>query len=395
MARVLILDDQAVDRRLLVTLAQHAGHEVLEADSGPEALTTIRAAPVDLVVTDVLMPEMDGYAFVRRLRADEGAHQPRVIFYTATYLVDEARALAEACGVSDLLIKPAEPEVILATIERVLEEGPSGAAVSDAEFDQAHLRVVNQKLFEKVGQLEALTLERRRLLADVVTAQEAERRRIAAEIHDDSIQVMAAAGLRLDLLGRRLGDEQDREAVKKLGDAVGRAVGRLRRLMFELRPHSLDAGDLPAAIRAYLTESDADENALAWHVDDRLGTPVGEQNAVILYRIAQEALRNARKHARASAVHVVLQRSQRGVRLTVRDDGGGCDVERALSYRPGHLGLVAMRERAEIAGGWLRFESVEGAGTSVTAWLPEDHDPPGEHDALERHEAASSIAGGA
>jgi signal transduction histidine kinase len=387
MARIVILDDNAVDRRLLVNLAEHAGHEALETGSGLEALTAIRAAPVDLVVTDVLMPEMDGYAFVRRLRADEHAHQPRVIFYTATYLLDEARTLAEACGVSDLLVKPAEPEAILAAIDRVLEEPPHGKAVSDAEFDRTHLRVVNEKLFEKVSQLEALTLERRRLLADVVGAQEAERRRIAAEIHDDSIQVMAAAGLRLDLLGRRLADGEDREAMQKLGDAVGQAVGRLRRLTFELRPQSLDTGQLPAAIAAYLTESQIGENGPLWHVDDRLETPVGEQNAVIFYRIAQEALRNARKHAGASALQVMLERTRSGVQLTVRDDGGGCDVGRALSYSPGHLGLVAMRERAEIAGGWMRFESVEGAGSSVTAWLPEED--------VDRHAVTSGIAVGA
>jgi signal transduction histidine kinase len=375
-AHVVVLDDRPVDRKLLVSLLTYAGHHAVETSTGEEALKAIRAHPTDLVVTDILMPTMDGYEFVRRLRAEPEVHQPRVVFYTATYLVEEAEELAAACGVAHVVVKPAEPDVLLATLTDVLSEDPPGAPVASEEFDREHLRVVNHKLFEKVTELHALTLERRRLLGDLVSAQEAERARIAGDIHDDSIQVMSAAALRLDLIGRRLTDEGERAALEQVGQTVAKAIGRLRRLMFELRPRSLDTGGLPAALGAYLREMHLPGDP-EWRLTDGLEAPLDEQTSVILYRIAQEALRNASKHAKATCVELALERRDEGVLLRVVDDGSGCDVEQAMSYRPGHLGLLAMRERAEMAGGWLRFESVPGHGSTLQAWIPETEDQSG------------------
>jgi signal transduction histidine kinase len=369
-AHVVILGDRPGDRRLLVDLLTRHGHAPVEAATGDEALEAIRASRIDMVVTAILMPEMDGYEFVRRLRADPEIHQPRVVFYTAVYLLEEARALAAACGVSHVLVKPAEPDAIMATLEQALREDPSGPPVAGKEYDREHLAVLNHKLFEKVEELHAVNLERRRLLADLVTAQETERARIAGEIHDDSIQVMAAAALRLDLIGRRLEDAGERDALDQVGLTVAKAIRRLRRLMFDLRPRSLDTGGLPAALGAYLRETRVDGDP-EWRLDDRLGAPLDEQATVILYRIAQEALRNARKHAGAAVLDVVFERRDGGVLLRVTDDGVGCDAEQAVSYRPGHLGLLSMRERAEIAGGWMRFESTPGGGATVEAWIPE------------------------
>ena len=90
---------------------------------------------------------------------------------------------------------------------------------------------------------------------------------------------------------------------------------------------------------------------------------------MILYRLAQEALTNVRKHARASTAAVLLDERDGGYRLRVTDNGVGFKVEDA-SPVPGHLGLAAMRERAELAGGWLRIESAVDAGTTVECWLP-------------------------
>jgi signal transduction histidine kinase len=90
---------------------------------------------------------------------------------------------------------------------------------------------------------------------------------------------------------------------------------------------------------------------------------------VICYRIAQEAIANVRKHARASHVEVVLVSEGGGTRVVIRDDGVGFDPERTAPA-PGHLGLPDMRERAELAGGWLRISSAPGSGTVVEFWIP-------------------------
>ena len=100
MATVLVVDDQASNRELIVTLLRYAGHEPLEAADGHLALAQVRAARPALVICDILMPTMDGYEFVRQLRADPAIARTEVVFYTATFMEREARSLALSCGVS-------------------------------------------------------------------------------------------------------------------------------------------------------------------------------------------------------------------------------------------------------------------------------------------------------
>lgn len=156
MAKVLVVDDHASNRELILVLLKHAGHSSLEAADGHVALQQVRAERPDLVICDILMPTMDGYEFVRRLRPDPEIAHTAVIFYTATFMEREARTLAESCGVSNVLIKPSEPEEMLRIIERALSEATAPAPMADeAEFDREHLRLVTNKLALKVSELES------------------------------------------------------------------------------------------------------------------------------------------------------------------------------------------------------------------------------------------------
>jgi len=156
MAKVLVVDDQASNRELIVTLLKYAGHVPLEAPDGHLALAQVRAECPELVICDILMPTMDGYEFVRQLRADPGIAHTEVIFYTATFLEREARSLALSCGVSTVLIKPTEPEEILHTIQQALDGAAVAEPVADAQqFDREHLRLLTDKLALKVNELES------------------------------------------------------------------------------------------------------------------------------------------------------------------------------------------------------------------------------------------------
>lgn len=369
MALVLLLDHRPADRELLATVLGHLGHRILEAGDGETALARAREHEPGLVITDILMPGMDGYEFVRRLREDPEVSQPPVVFCTATYLAGEAHELARACGVSHVISKPAEPQLIIDTVSDALGTRPSPLPEPAEEFDRGHLRVLNQKLYDKVTELEEANQERRKLLADLVRAQECERQRIASDIHDDSIQVMSAAGMRLDLLARRLATQEDSQAIESVAGSVQKAVLRLRRLTFDLCPRSLDTDRLGTALTTYLREVAPDAD-LQWSVDDGSGSAVPVETKVILYRVAQEAIRNACKHSEAERLGVALAERDGGVALTVEDDGCGFDVDDACSYRPGHLGLTSMRERVEMAGGHLVLTSKPGRGAKVDAWIP-------------------------
>src|SRR5579862_4879129 len=99
-----------------MTLLQYGGHRLLQAGDGAEGLAAAKTVQLDLVIADILMPSMDGYEFVRRLRAEPVIAGVPVIFYTAHYHEREARALADACGVAHILTKPCDPEVVLRTV---------------------------------------------------------------------------------------------------------------------------------------------------------------------------------------------------------------------------------------------------------------------------------------
>src|SRR5262249_51544036 len=141
MATILIVDDRSTNREFLVTLLGYAGHQPLEASGAAEALARTRAEHPDLVIADIVMPEVDGFEFVRQLRADPEIAQTRVMFYTATYREGEARALAESCGVTHILVKPAEPQAIIDTVQDALALDELTPAPPAAEqFDRQHSR---------------------------------------------------------------------------------------------------------------------------------------------------------------------------------------------------------------------------------------------------------------
>lgn len=177
MATILIVDDRLANREFLVTLLGYGGHRLLEAGDGAEALALAKTERPDLVIADVLMPSMDGYEFVRQLRADPTIAATRVLFFTADYLTDDARALARERGVLDVLTKPSEPDVIIRAVEVALNRDVVDhvpMASTDSGFDREHLRLVTDKLSEKVNELEA-TNQRLTTLLDLVLRLGSER----------------------------------------------------------------------------------------------------------------------------------------------------------------------------------------------------------------------------
>jgi PAS domain S-box-containing protein len=173
-ASVLVLDDRQDERDLLATVLGHVGHRVLEAGTAGKALELARAERPDLIITDILMPTMDGYDFVRQLRADPSIGHTRVIFCTANYVEEEVRELAAVCGVSRLLLKPCEPETLIKTVGEVVDtpipEWSPGARVN-GKFDREHLRVLNNKLVQKISELEAANQDLERTTAALSTSE--------------------------------------------------------------------------------------------------------------------------------------------------------------------------------------------------------------------------------
>jgi signal transduction histidine kinase/CheY-like chemotaxis protein len=153
MPHILVVDDHAANRELISTLLGYAGHSTSEAADGADALARVRAEQPALVICDILMPTMDGYEFVRQLRADPQIAHTEVVFCTATFMEKEARNLALSCGVSKLLFKPCEPQSILELVEATLGQGTQAPPLGDAEFDRDHLRLITDKLVAQTDEL--------------------------------------------------------------------------------------------------------------------------------------------------------------------------------------------------------------------------------------------------
>jgi PAS domain S-box-containing protein len=239
----------------------------------------------------------------------------------------------------------------------------SGTLVIAAVRDVTERRQAKKKLDESYQ-----IVQRQRLFARLIAAQEEERLRIASDIHDDTIQAMTATSLRMQQLRRHLTDPGQIELLSRLEEAVRESITRLRRLMFDLRPASLDRSGLSAALRELL-ERLHEETHLTFTLENHMNTePVGSIRTA-LYRIAQEALANVKKHAAASTVNVDLRSVGSGCRVRIQDDGKGFEVE-GSEAKPEYLGLVSMRERAQIVGGWWLVRCPDEGGTVVEFWLP-------------------------
>ncbi len=238
-------------------------------------------------------------------------------------------------------------------------------------FDITELKRVEEEVRASMEALSRLTEERRMLLFRLTEVEEEERARLASGIHDDPIQKMTAVGLRLETIRRQLDGMPQQATVKQLEETVRLAIGRLRHLMFELRPPALDRDGLAAALDQYLAQL-AEEAELETRLSNRLVTEPEGETPIVAYRIAQEALANVRKHAKAKHVEVTLGQHEGSLVLRVHDDGVGFSPDEALQPRPGHLGLSSIRERAELAGGSLRVDSAPGSGTTVEVTLPDN-----------------------
>lgn len=230
-----------------------------------------------------------------------------------------------------------------------------------------------RELQQSLSSLQVAEADRQRLLARVIAAEEQERQRIADDLHDDTIQVMAMVALRLSRLRGRL-DERDQPVAQDVEAAVSGTIERLRRMVFELRPPMLERDGLAAVLRTYLRA--VMDDGPAWALQDLLEDEPPLQVSETGYRIAQEALANVRKHAHSHHVSVTLDAINQGLRVTIVDDGDGFDVRLLDVPRVGHLGSMAMRERAALMAGWCRIDSEPNSGTTVVVWLP--HVPPEE-----------------
>jgi signal transduction histidine kinase len=210
----------------------------------------------------------------------------------------------------------------------------------------------------------------RALTGRLIEAQEAERRRLARELHDGLNQQLAMLAVELGMLAQQVPASSNaiRDQLFKLRDRAERLSNDLRHMTHQLHPAALEHLGLVSALRSHCAEFSRHEGMRVWfHVSGEVRS-TNPEVAVCLYRIAQEAVRNAAKHSQAKEVWVEIRQLRDAIRLSIVDKGIGFDL-RTLKAGRG-LGLVSMRERVELISGSLTIKSAPGEGTCVEVRVP-------------------------
>jgi signal transduction histidine kinase len=362
---ILTVDDDPQVRTLLRRILEGHEYECAGAESAAAAREVLDTTEVDLVLCDVAMPGESGMALLRDVRAG----RPGVPIVMVSGLSDpDLAGAALDCGAYGYVTKPFDSNQVLIAVANALRRARLEA--ENREYRDALEEKVRERTADLDRALAALRSSderRRRLLARIVDAQEEERRRIAADVHDDAVQVMTAVNFRLEVLRRGLQDTQQ-AAAEKLQQTVSLSIGRLRNLLFELSPPTLMTRGLGDAVRSFLEQQG--DWGITWAVEEDLLVQPPPELRTLLYRVCQEALVNVRKHAGPCLVTVRVADRDGGVHLEVRDTGSGCDGAVLEDAEAGHLGISGMRERANLAGGWWTLDSSPGSGATVQAWVP-------------------------
>jgi len=235
-ATILIVDDHVLNREFLMTLLGYGGYRLIEAANGAEGLKMALADKPDLVISDILMPNMDGYEFVTRMHEHPDTADVPVIFYTATYREREALAVAESCGVRWVLPKPSDPDVILRTVQEALGQEPTPVVESDDDRtavvpdlpQEKRLLDIDHQVAEYLDELESSSQLITRLASapaavDVATEDLA---RMTQRL-SRSLSSLQAVSLRLTALielGIELGAERDPRALLEIGCRVAQNI---------------------------------------------------------------------------------------------------------------------------------------------------------------------------
>ena len=230
-------------------------------------------------------------------------------------------------------------------------------------------REAEEELDVAVERLEEAMAARRQLLANVASGGDEARRRFASALHDDSLQLLTAAELQLERIRGDSDSKRQSAQLDQLALTVKKVEDSLRRLLSTVSPEALDLTvGLKEAIRDRL-EMLRVHSGIETDIDLQITDRLPDEVESVVFKNVAEALTNVQKHSHAARVRVAATALDGGVVIQVSDDGTGFVVDECL-YVPGHLGLLAIKERAHLAGGWSRIVSEPGAGAKVEFWIP-------------------------
>ncbi len=383
LSKILLVDDNPVVLFKTALLLRNAGYEVIEASTGQEGIDMALEAQPDLVLLDVMLPDMNGVDVCRFLKSRTQLHNIFVVLLSYIETSSDRQVIGLEAGADGYIARPIENRELLARVESLmrLQRAESELRCAHAELERrvvdrtAELSRANLALRDEIEvrkQTEAelrLSRERLRNLAlQLMEVQEDERRLIARELHDEVGQLLTNLKILLDLALREATDK-NLTLIDQSAELTGELLGRIRQMSLDLRPQMLDdLGILPAL--EWLFKRTLKQTAI--HISFKHSTlpePLPKALETAAYRVIQGALTNVVRHASVKEATVRMWADSEALGIQVEDHGAGFNADVVLAENTS-TGLSSMRERALLLGGQFTIESTPGTGTILTVELP-------------------------
>ena len=374
--RILTVDDNEALRYSLVRTLRDAGYEVLEAKTGSEALELVNKMP-DLVTLDVNLPDIDGFKVCQSIKSNPATNHIPVLHVSSTFVEPEYRAQGLKGGADGYLAEPIDRAELLATVGALLRlkqaERDARRHAELAEIAHQEVRELNAglevRVKERTAELQRKNEQIQELNGRLMQLQDAERRRLARELHDSTGQMLAALNINLTLMKDLTSDSGPTmtKLVTESGTLTEELTRQIRTMSYLLHPPLLDEAGLGSALRWYVDGFAMRSNiTVDLVVYDDVGRLAGDVE-IALFRVVQESLTNVHRHSGSRIANVRIARDSERVTLQVRDEGKSHKSGKK-SFTPG-VGILGMRERIRQLGGSLEVYMDE-AGTLVRASVP-------------------------
>ena len=338
-----------------------------------DSARSLLSAIIELVLRAPLMVKVAGANLLIVVAAIFGIILGQQVDIPGSAVAILVMALAMSLVVNLTLVYLAlQPLTVLEQTARRLSSGDGEARVTASILADRDMLRIGETLNALLDQIAEDRGRERRLAAQVISAQDEERARVARELHDSTAQILTASMLQLSAAARESESTPLAERIATVRGLTSDALEEVRSLAHTMHPRVLDDLGLAAALDWLSRQASAqgvlDIHVSATEVEPALPAPM----AAALYRVAQEALRNVQRHSDARHVNIRLTQEGRSAVLEIADDGKGFDVERAEQRRPG-MGLFSMRERIGLVNGRLSVRSRPGEGTAIVAIVPLEH----------------------
>ena len=347
-SKILIVDDDPLAFIALESIFEGQPYQLIHAQNGPSALEKATEIMPDLILLDVMMPDMDGFEICRRIRSTPKLAEVPIIILTA--LDDRSsRLIGIEAGADDFISKPADRQELRLRVHTILRLN---------RYRTLHTQRENL----------------RQMAGHVIRAQEDERRRLSREIHDDLGQALIAHVLSLRSLQLEI-PLQNELLKKRLDDLIAdtnETINKMRQIAQDIRPAMLDTLGLCTALKTYSREFSLRTSLPVVFESDPEIPEVSDIYSITLYRILQEALTNVYKHSMANQVWVELTVDERNLVLIIQDNGVGFPPESRQKFPNDGIGMIGMQERMTLVGGQLLIKSSQSKGTIISAHLPLD-----------------------